>query len=112
MGSIVSALSRSTVARALLAAFSLCCLRAALAAEPPAPIPWAYSAYFGTGVYQIDDGDTSYIIRAAPGWRIREANLDENGHRTIGWRIRVPIAFGLHDFDTGAISARLSPFIT
>ncbi len=81
LGSIVPALSRSTAARALLAAFSLCCLHAALAAESPAPIPWAYSAYFGTGVYQVNDAETSYVIRAAPSWRIREASLDEQGHR-------------------------------
>lgn len=99
MGPTVWALSRGAAGCALLIASSPFCEHAALAAEPPAPIPWAYSAYFGTGVYQIEDGETSYIIRAAPSWRIREADLDEQGRRTIGWRIRVPIAFGLHEFD-------------
>jgi hypothetical protein len=79
----------------------------ALADEQPAPIPWAYSAYFGTGVYEVDDGETSYVIRVAPSWRIREASLDEQGHRAIGWRIRVPIALGLHDFDTSALDTTL-----
>jgi hypothetical protein len=108
LGSIVRALSRSAAASALFAASSLCCLHAALAADPPAPIPWAYSAYFGTGVYQVNDAETSYVIRAAPSWRIRESSLDEQGNRTIGWRIRVPIAFGLYDFDTSALGAALS----
>jgi hypothetical protein len=96
------------VRRALVIACWLCGSRAALAADPPAPIPWAYSAYFGTGVYEVDNGETSYIIRVAPSWRIREASLGEQGQRTIGWRIRVPIAFGLHNFDTSAPGATLS----
>ena len=108
MGWILPALSRSAAGRALLtASASVWCFHAALADEPPALIPWAYSAYFGTGVYEVDDGETSYIIRAAPSWRIREASLDQHGHRMIGWRIRVPIAFGLHDFDTSALETTL-----
>ena len=89
----------------MLIACWLCCSRLALAADPPAPIPWAYSAYFGTGVYEIDNGETSYVFRTAPSWGIRDASLDEQGNRTIGWRLRVPIAFGLHDFDTSALAA-------
>lgn len=107
MGPNVPTLSRSAVGRALLVASSLCCFRAANAAEPPAPIPWAYSAYFGTGVYEVDNGETSYIIRVAPSWHIREASLDEHGQRKIGWRIRVPIALGLHDFDTTELGTTL-----
>ena len=41
------------------------------------------------------------------GGSAREA-LDEQGHRTIGWRIRVPIAFGLHEFDTSDLGAAVS----
>lgn len=107
MGSIVPALSRSAAGRALLVASALC-LQTALADEPPAPIPWAYSAYFGTGVYEVDGGETLYVIRVAPSWRIREGSLDEQGHRTIGWRIRVPIAFGLHEFDTSDLGSAVS----
>lgn len=88
----------------MLIAWGLCCQHAA-AADAPAPIPWAYGAYFGTGVYQIDDGETSYIFRVTPSWRIRESSLDEQGHRKIGWRLRVPIALGLHEFDTSALAA-------
>lgn len=108
MGSIVRALSRGAAAPALLIACSLCVGRAASAADPPAPIPWAYSAYFGTGAYEFDDGETSYIFRVAPSWRIREASLDEHGQRMIGWRIRVPIAFGLHEFDTSELISAVS----
>jgi hypothetical protein len=105
---IFPALGRGAAGRALLIAWSLCCCRAALAADPPAPIPWAYSAYFGTGAYEVDGAETLYVIRAAPSWRIREANLDEQGRRSIGWRVRVPIAFGLHEFDTSNLGAAVS----
>jgi hypothetical protein len=107
LGSILPALSRSAAGRALLVALSLWCCRAALGAEPPAPIPWAYSAYFGTGVYEVENGETSYIIRMAPSWRIREASLDDQGHRAIGWKFRAPIALGLHDFDTSELGTTL-----
>ena len=107
MGSTVPALNRGAAGRALLVATSLWCCRAVVAAEPPAPIPWAYSAYFGTGVYEVDNAETSYVIRVAPSWRIREASLDEQGNRAIGWRIRAPIALGLHDFDTSELGTTL-----
>jgi hypothetical protein len=100
LGSTLSALSRSAAGRALLIACSLCCCRAALAADEPVPIPWAFGAYFGTGVYSVDNGETSYVIRVTPSWGIRDASLDEQGQRTIGWKIRLPIALGLHQFDT------------
>jgi hypothetical protein len=107
LGSFVPTLSRSAAGRALVVAFSVWSCSAALAAEPPAPIPWAYSAYFGTGVYEVENDETSYIIRVAPSWQIREASLGERGQRKIGWRIRVPIALGLHDFDTSELGTTL-----
>jgi hypothetical protein len=83
-------------------------LSSALADEPAPSIPWAYSAYFGTGVYQIDNGEKAYVFRVTPGWRLREASLDDQGERTIGWRIRVPIALGVHEFDRSAPGAAVS----
>jgi hypothetical protein len=107
LGSFVPALNRSAAGRVLLVGLSVWCCRAARGADVPAPIPWAYSAYFGTGVYEVDNGETSYIIRAAPSWGIRESSFDEQGHRMIGWRFRVPIALGLHDFDTSELGTTL-----
>jgi hypothetical protein len=107
LGSILRALSRGAVTSGLLAAFTFR-LHSALADEPAAPIPWAYGAYFGTGVYQTVNGETSYVLRVTPSWRLREASLDEQGTRTIGWRIRLPTAFGLHEFEASAPGAALS----
>jgi len=61
-------------------------------------IPWAYAAYFGTGRYDLD-GNTVYVLSARPRWGVREPALDEDGSRTVGIEIRLPIAVGLYRFD-------------
>jgi hypothetical protein len=67
----------------------------------PAPtLHWALSSYFGTGQYSVEGSDTT-VLRASPGWRIRESALTPGRSRTIGWRLRVPIAIGFQEFDIG-----------
>ena len=91
----------------LRAALLLSSHPALAASEPAAPIPWAYSAYFGTGVYRVENGEKAYVIRPSPSWTWREANLDEQGRRTIGWRFKFPVALGVHDLDANAIGSTL-----
>jgi len=83
-------------------------VRVGLAADPAVPIPWAYSAYFGTGVYEVQNGDKAYIFQTTPDWTWRKASLDEQGQRTIGWQFKFPVALGVHDLDAHAIGATLS----
>ncbi|MFA9421032.1 MAG: hypothetical protein ACERLB_12850 [Gammaproteobacteria bacterium] len=80
----------------------------ALAADP-ANIHWAYSAYFGTGTYKLGDLATVAVVRPTPGWTFREAAIDEDGKRTVGWRLRVPVAIGYHQFDFRNISEIIDP---
>lgn len=109
MGSIIPTLSRSALGRWLLAATFLLVSHSPLAAgEPAAPIPWAYSAYFGTGVYEVQDGERAYVLRPSPSWTWRDASVDEQGRRTIGWKFKFPVALGVHDLDADAIGATLS----
>ena len=61
-------------------------------------VPWAYGAYFGTGWYQIEGDRDIYVIRYTPRWEFREAEIAEDGTRTIGIEFRVPITFGLDNF--------------
>ena len=61
-------------------------------------VPWAYGAYFGTGWYQIEGDRDIYVIRYTPRWEFREADLAEDGTRTIGFEFRFPITFGLDNF--------------
>ena len=71
-------------------------ISAAQAQDPEAsPVHWAYSSYFGTGWYTIEDSRDVYVLRAAPRWQFQEANLAEDGERTIGINFRLGIAAGL-----------------
>lgn len=63
------------------------------------PIHWAYSAYFGTGRYSVDNGESAYVFSARPGRRWREPSLDEEGIRSIGIELRVPVTIGAHRFE-------------
>ena len=54
---------------------------------------WAYAAAFGTGMYRIGDDDV-FVFRVMPEFRI----WDHSAHR-LGLDLRVPVAFGLGDFD-------------
>ena len=61
-------------------------------------VPWAYGAYFGTGWYRIEGDRDIYVIRYTPRWEFREADISEDGTRTIGIEFRFPITFGLDNF--------------
>jgi hypothetical protein len=62
------------------------------------PIHWAYGAYFGTGHYEVDDGQSAYVLSFRPSYRVRTARLDQAG-RSIGIELRFPVAVGTHRFD-------------
>lgn len=67
-------------------------------------IHWAYSAYFGTGVYQLGDFSRVAVIRPTPRWTFQQSAIEDDGTRTLGWRFRVPVAIGYHNFDYRSIS--------
>ena len=79
------------------------------AAEAAANIHWAYSAYFGTGTYKLGDLATVAVVRPTPAWTFREAAIDDEGKRTLGWRFRLPVAIGYHAFDFRDISEIIDP---
>jgi hypothetical protein len=61
-------------------------------------VHWAYSAYFGTGWYQVSGDRDVYVLRMTPRWDIREADYSADGERTIGIELRFPITVGLDRF--------------
>jgi len=89
----------------------LACLTAPqpLLAADAGNVHWAYSSYFGTGTYQLGDFATVAVVRPNPSWTFRESAIDDDGNRTIGWRLRVPVAIGYHAFDFRDISEILDP---
>ncbi len=72
-------------------------------------IHWAYSSYFGTGWYQVDGDRDVFVLRITPRWELREANLAEDGARTLGIELRFPITAGLDQFDIDDVSGTTDP---
>jgi hypothetical protein len=62
-------------------------------------VHWAYSAYFGTGWYQVSGDRDVFVLRMTPRWNIRDADYSADGDKTIGIELRFPITLGLDRFD-------------
>ncbi len=77
--------------------------------SPATSVPFAYSAYFGTGWYQIGDGRDVYVFRYAPRWEMQEADFAEDGSRTIGIEFRFPLTFGLENFSSNDLPGSVDP---
>ncbi len=72
-------------------------------------VPWAYGAYFGTGWYRIDADRDIYVIRYTPRWELSEADIADDGTRTIGIEFRFPITFGLNNFSYDDLPGSIDP---
>lgn len=70
---------------------------------------WAYASFFGTGWYKVSDERSAFILRVAPRWNFGEANIDEQGNRSIGYTLRVPMTLGLNRLDFDDIPGVLDP---
>jgi hypothetical protein len=62
-------------------------------------VHWAYSAYFGTGWYQVSGDRDVFVLRMTPRWNIRDADYSADGDKTIGIELRFPITLGLDRFN-------------
>ena len=58
-------------------------------------VHWAYSSYFGTGWYQVSGDRDVFVIRMTPRWELSEAELADDGTKSIGIELRFPITAGL-----------------
>lgn len=83
--------------RTLVAMLSLCLCPGACLAQT---VHWAYSAFFGTGRYTLDDTTETTVLSFAPGKLFRAAALEADGSRRLGVRFRVPFALGAHEFES------------
>jgi hypothetical protein len=72
-------------------------------------VHWAYSAYFGTGWYQVYGGRDVYVLRMTPRWQLREPGIADDGKRSIGIDLRMPITTGLDTFDFDNIPGIANP---
>lgn len=63
------------------------------------PVHWAYSSFFGTGWYEIQDNRSIFVLRIPPRQTLREPGFTESGERQLGFSIQYPVTVGLHDID-------------
>lgn len=62
----------------------------------PKRVHWAFSSFFGSGWYQIEDNRSVFVWRIPPRQTLRSASISETGEREIGIAIRYPFTLGLH----------------
>lgn len=68
------------------------------------PVHWAYSSFFGTGWYKIDDARSVFVVRAPFRHTLRQSSLAGTGTGKLGIEIKYPVTVGLHDVeDLGGI---------
>lgn len=81
------------------------CLSAAANAQATdvSSVHWAYSSYFGTGWYEVRDNRDVFVLRVTPRWDMREAELSEDGERTLGIQFSLSITTGLDEFTVADI---------
>ncbi|MDH3902546.1 MAG: hypothetical protein OES90_04920 [Xanthomonadales bacterium] len=68
------------------------------------PVHWAYSSFFGTGWYKVDDARSVFVLRTPIRQTLRKSSLEGTGSERLGIEIRYPLTVGLHDIeDLGGI---------
>ena len=72
-------------------------------------VHWAYSSYFGTGWYRIDNQRNVFVLRTTPRWELREPAIAEDGTRTMGIEFRLPVTAGLNSFILDDIAGTVDP---
>lgn len=63
------------------------------------PVHWAYSTFFGTGWYRVEDARSVYVFRVPLRQVLRESAISATGKRTTGIEVKYPLTVGLHDID-------------
>ena len=77
--------------------------------DPEPNVQWAYASFFGTGWYKIDDQRSAFVVRGTPRWSFGEAEIDENGKRSIGYILRLPLTLGLNQFEIADLPGIIDP---
>ncbi|HKX57233.1 MAG TPA: hypothetical protein VJN01_14070, partial [Xanthomonadales bacterium] len=67
--------------------------------QNPSGMHWAFSAFFGSGWYEISDSESVFIIRAPLSQAWRESSFTD-GQRKPGIEFHYPLTFGLHNVNS------------
>lgn len=60
---------------------------------------WAFSAFFGTGWYEVSNSESVFILRAPMSHTWRQSSWAE-GQRELGIEFNYPVTLGLHNLDS------------
>lgn len=87
----------------LLLLFGLLCGRQASAKEPQlqttvSSMHWAFSAFFGTGWYEVSNSESVFILRA-PLQQTWRTSSYVDGQRSPGIEFHYPVTLGVHNAD-------------
>jgi hypothetical protein len=66
-------------------------------------VHWAYSAFFGTGWYDLGEQETAFALSYGPSWQLREAFLSGDGKRTVGVELSLLLSASVHEFELSNI---------
>ena len=91
-------LKLAALLRALAGGLALMAAPPLMAVDAPQTVHWAFSSYFGTGWYQVDDSRSVFVFRIPPRWTVRRSAW-EDGQRKLGIEIHFPATIGLHNLD-------------
>lgn len=68
------------------------------------PVHWAYSSFFGTGWYNVDDARSVFVLRVPIRQTLRTSSITETGEREAGIELMYPLTLGMHQIeDLGGI---------
>jgi hypothetical protein len=70
---------------------------------------WAYSAYFGSGWYQVSEDRDVFVLRTTPRWALREPEFEADGRRAFGIDFNLAITVGLDKIDFDDIIGTADP---
>lgn len=70
---------------------------------------WALAPFLGTGVYQIDDEQTIFVLAVTPRWVFKESPEEWDGKRKVGFQFVFPMALGFNRFDLNDIPGTVEP---
>jgi len=89
-----------SLARVLILLLTLSGPISSIAEEPEyESVHWAYSSFFGSGWYDIEDNRSVFVLRIPPRQTLRKSSITETGARKLGIEIKYPLTLGLHDID-------------
>jgi hypothetical protein len=70
---------------------------------------WVYASFFGTGWYRLNENRDVYVLKVVPRWTVGEAGFDDEDNRNVAITYRVPMTFGLSQFDFNDVPGILDP---